>query len=380
MSKKIERSGLRTWIEVDSKALAHNYSEIKKNLSPKSVCMSVVKSNAYGHCLVDFAQEMQKLGIDWFGVDSMTEAISLRNNGITKPILVLGHTLPQMLQKASDLDVSITVSTYELLTAISTTSFPKKIKIHIKVDTGMNRQGFLESEIDTLIDTLQKKSEKVEGEGLFTHFAAAKNPAFPGRTLKQVAIFTTWIDAFKKADHDPITHASASGSAIVFSETHFDMVRIGFALYGLWPSKEVEKSSSHRLLLMPILQWKTIIGEVKKIPKGSQVGYDATETMNRESKIAICPIGYWHGYPRALSSVGYVLVHGMRARVVGRVSMDMITIDVTDIDTVAVGDEVTLVGADGDETVSIEEIAELSDTSGYEMVTRINPLIKRLYF
>ncbi|MCX6701615.1 MAG: alanine racemase, partial [Candidatus Zambryskibacteria bacterium] len=182
---------------------------------------------------------------------------------------------------------------------------------------------------------------------------------------------------FKKEGFNPIVHAGASSVAFVFPEAYFDMVRIGIALYGLWPSKEVEKSS--KVKLKPILQWKTIIGEIKNVSKDSRVGYDFTEKFQKNSTIAICPIGYWHGYPRNLSSIGNVLVCGKRARILGRVSMDMIAIDISNISGVKVGSEVTLLGADGKKTISAEEVADWAGTSSYEIVTRINPLIKKFY-
>ncbi len=379
MKKDLERKGLRTWIEIDTKALEHNYLTLKKNLSKNCKIMSVVKSNAYGHGFVGVAKEMEKSGVDWIGVDSIMEALALREEGVTKPILVLGYTLPEMLPRAADLDISITVSTFELLGVIASINFSKKLKIHIKVDTGMHRQGFQEFQIQEVIDMLKVLENKVLVEGLFTHFAAAKDPSVPEKTLAQVVSFGVWVSAFDQAGFKTIKHTSASGGTLIFPQAHFDMVRIGIALYGIWPSKETKMFSSQKVELKPILSWRTIIGEVKKVPKGDSVGYDFTETFSRDSTIAICPIGYWHGYARALSSVGCVLVRGARARVLGRVSMDMIIIDTTDIPDVSVGDEVTLIGTDGGEIIRAEELADLAHNSPYEFVTRLNPLIKRIY-
>jgi alanine racemase len=379
--KQQGRKGLRTWIEIDTKSLAHNYKVLRDSLSPKCKLMSVAKSNAYGHSLVDFSREIEKLGTDWIGVDSIVEAIALRENGIKVPILVLGYTLPEMLSKATELDVSVTVSTFETLNAIYTENLGGKIKVHIKIDTGMHRQGFQYDEMLRVIDELKKlaKDEKIEIEGLFTHFASAKNPSFTQNTFAQIALFEKWVESFAQAGFDPIKHACASGGALIFSKAHFDMVRIGISMYGLYPSKEVESFSKNKIVLKPILAWKTIVGEVKNVPKGDRVGYDFTEEFQRDSKIAICPIGYWHGYSRYFSSVAHVLVRGKKVRVIGRVSMDMVTIDVTDVKDVCVGDVVTLIGNDGDETISLEYLADLTDNSLYEIVTRLNPLIKRIY-
>lgn len=379
MKKNSDRNGVRTWIEVDKKALAHNLRALRSLLSPKTKFMAVVKSNAYGHGLIDFSREIARGGADWLGVDSIVEATALRKAGIKKPILVLGYTLPEMLPVAANTGASITVSTFETLSEISKIRLAKKLKVHIKVDTGMHRQGFIENERAKLLKTLAQLKNKIVVEGLFTHFGAAKNPSFSARTQKQIEQFNIWREAFRGAGFKPIEHAAASGGAIIFPESHFDMVRIGAALYGLWPSKEVEAFAKRKLLLKPVLSWKTLIGEVKRVKAGERVGYDFTEKLKRNSALAICPIGYWHGFPRALSSVGEVLVRGKRARVVGRVSMDMITIDVTGISGAKVGDEVTIIGESGREKISVEDIAELSDTSSYEIITRINPLIKKIF-
>ena len=179
-------------------------------------------------------------------------------------------------------------------------------------------------------------------------------------------------------DSGRIAHASATAGAILFPQAHYDMVRIGIGLYGLWPSRETEAFASRRLNLKPVLSWKTIVGEVKSLPKGSKISYDGLESLYRDSIIGICPIGYWHGFPRALSSVGEVLVNGKRAKVLGRVTMDMIIIDLTDCGKVGVGDEAVLIGSQKKETITAFHFAELADASWYEIVTRINPLIKKI--
>lgn len=378
MEKKSLVKNVRTWIEINKKALAENYKNIRALLSPKTKMMAVVKSNAYGHSLIDFSLEAQKAGFDWFGVDSIVEATALRKAGVTKPILVLGYTLPDMLHTAIEHNVSVTVSTFELLAAISKLDFEEKLKIHIKVDTGMHRQGFDISDSRKLFDILKKLKGHIEIEGLFTHFAAAKNPSFPKQTQEQLEKYEEWRSAFKNEGYKPLEHVAASGGATLYKNSHFDMVRIGIEIYGIWPSKEVRAYAQKSLVLKPVLSWKTMISEIKNVKRGERVGYDFTEELKKDTVLAVCPIGYWHGFPRALSSVAEVLVNGKRARVIGRVSMDMITIDVTGVLDVKVGDEVVLIGESGEEKITAEEMANLSDTSSYEIVTRINPLIKRV--
>ncbi|KKW11285.1 MAG: Alanine racemase [Parcubacteria group bacterium GW2011_GWA2_49_9] len=379
--QKNERAGLRTWIEIDRKAIGHNFGVFKKLISPKTKLMAVVKSNAYGHDLIQFSKEMEKLGADFLGVDSITEARALRREGVKLPILVLGYTMPELFAEAAKDDISLAVSTFETLEAIAKAKLPKTLKIHIKVDTGMRRQGFLLSDLPLVLKKLKAKSYKLKAvpEGLFTHFAAAKNPAFPKDTKNQIEEFKKWITAFADNDIRPIVHAAATGGTLLFPEAHFDMVRIGIGLYGLWPERAVKSYLRKRITLHPILSWRSFVTETKVLPKGSRVGYDLTETLLRPSTIAVIPIGYWHGYPRALSAIGHISVRGQNAKILGRVSMDMISIDITGIAGVQVGDEVTILGADDTSPASAEGMAGLLDASWYEIVTRLNPLIKRIY-
>lgn len=378
-TSKKSTSGLRTWLEIDRKALKNNYQTFRKIIPKKTQLMSVVKSNAYGHGLNDFSQEMEKLGIDWFGVDSAVEALSLRRKGIKKPILILGHTLPEMVEEVTKNKISLTISSFEALENLKKINSKEKAKVHIKVDTGMGRQGFLLKDLQKVLSKVKSLESKIEIEGLYTHFAAAKNPAFPKYTLGQIDEFKEWAEVFKKAGYKPINHAAASSGTLIFLQSHFDMVRVGVSMYGLWPSPEVEAYCKDKYKLVPILSWKTVIGEVKTLKKGSQVGYDLTEELQKDSQVAICPIGYWHGFNRAFSSIGRVLVKGQRAKVLGRVSMDMIIIDVSGIKGVKVGDEVVVLGKQGKEEVTADELAHLAGTINYEIVTRINPLIKKLY-
>jgi alanine racemase len=371
-------NGLRTWIEVDRNRLKHNYLTFRKLIGNSCQLMAVCKSNAYGHSLIDFSTEVEKLGVDWLGLDSILEALKLRTNGLTKPMLVLGYTLPEMIKEAVDNNISITVSSFEALKILSETP-SDNLKIHLKFDTGMCRQGFFPEDAEAVLDYCTANLPKVVIEGVYTHFAGAKNPAFPKGTKEQMVKFALVLEAFVKRGLKPIRHAAATSGTIVFGESHFDMVRIGIGLYDSWPSKEVEYAYSDKFELQPILTWKTVVAEIKLVPAGSRVGYDFTELLERPTILGILPVGYWHGYDRSLSSIGKVLVAGHRARVLGRVSMDMIIVDLTDIKNIKVGDEVVLIGEQNGATMSAEEMASLADTSSYEIITRLNPLIKRFY-
>lgn len=377
----LSTKGLRTWIEIDTKALKHNFGVFRKFIAPKVKLMAIAKSNAYGHGLVPYAKTMERFGADWLGVDSIKEALRLREEGVKCPILVLGYTLPENIPLGARFGVHLTISTKEGLSGCAKLSphDKQKLRIHLKVDTGMGRQGFLPEEMPDIVKFLKKHFSKEMIAGVYTHFAKAKNPSFPKETLEQIEHFKKAVALLQYEGFKPLRHASATSGTLLFPEAHFDMVRIGIGLYGLWPSKEVQTVFEKRAPLRPALSWKTVIGEVKKFPHGSGIGYDFTEKLLPGSRAAICPIGYWHGYPRALSSVGKMIVRGKTAKALGRISMDMVIVDVSDIPGVKVGDEVTIIGRDGKTEINADTVALLADTVNYEIVTRINPLIHRIY-
>ncbi|PKL72134.1 alanine racemase [Candidatus Kuenenbacteria bacterium HGW-Kuenenbacteria-1] len=379
-NKEIQNQDFRTWVEINQQALKNNYNTFRRLINSKCLLMAVVKSNAYGHDLIDFSRMVENFGVDWLGVDSIIEAKTLREAGLKKPILVLGYTLQNKIDMAIKNNISLTIADFQSLKNLkSINKNDKKLKIHLKIDTGMHRQGFFVSEIPAIIKILKSKNFTITLEGIYTHFSSAKNPAFPFTTLCQIKEFKKTIKLFESAGFNTlIKHAAATSGTILFPQSHFDMVRIGIGFYGLWPSKETKEAFKRKNKLQPVLSWKTIISQIKKLPKGSSVGYDLTETLHRPSKIAILPIGYWHGFSRSFSSIGKVLINGNEAKIIGRVSMNMISIDVTNIKNVKIGDKVIIIGNSGKLEISADEMAHLSDTSNYEIVTRINPLIKRI--
>ena len=373
--------GLRTWVEIDKSAIAKNYRVFRKLIGKKTMFMAVVKSNAYGHNLHEFAPEMARLGVDWLGVDSITEALALRKGGVQTPILVLGFILPSRYADARKSRVALTISSHAQLEEVLKLQ-PSKVPlhIHIKVDTGMHRQGFQLHEANALLASIAGAPTGIFNvEGLYTHFAEAKDPRNGDSTRRQIAEFEVWKKLFYEMGHNPIAHAAATGGAMLYPSAHFDMVRIGIGCYGLWPSEEAERYLSRTTTLHPILSWKSTVGEVKSVKKGERVGYDLTQMLTRDSRIAVIPVGYWHGIPRLVSGKGRVLIAGKSAGILGRVSMDMIVVDVTDIPKVAMGSFVTLIGRDGKEAIPASEIAKFASTTHYEIVTRLNPLMQRFY-
>lgn len=367
----------RTWVEIDRNALLHNYKIFRKNTRKNTKLALVVKSNAYGHGMVEVAKVFANRA-DFFAVDDISEAFTLRRAGIKKPILVLGYTLPIYFKKAEREGISITVSSIHQLERLLAKNV--NLKIHIKVDTGLHRQGINLSEFKKVLKMITDTS--IELEGVYSHFASAENL----ENIADVKYCEKQIKLMKKVEvvikdkrirPKPILHMSGSAASLGYKDAEFDMIRLGISLYGLWPSESLKDKFSEKFSLKPALSWKSVISEIKEVKKGSFVGYDLTERVGRDSKLGVVPVGYWHGYRWRLSGQAHVLVNGKLAKVLGRVSMDMMTIDLTDV-RAKVGDEVLLIGRGSNRVISVEELAQITGTINYEIVTCINPLIKRI--
>ncbi|MGD0781757.1 MAG: alanine racemase [Candidatus Aminicenantales bacterium] len=374
----LSRIHFKTWIELDASAFRANVRTIRGLLARRAGLWIVVKSNAYGHGLVHMSVLAQESGVDGFCVDSVIEGGRLREAGIVKPILALGPTLPHLFAPAAERRILLTIAGREYLDALGRS--PAKPEFHLKIDSGMHRQGFYPEEIPNIAQRIRGRGLAPRLKGAYTHFAAAKDPTYQAYTKIQFKKFSAAAAALKKSGalgKSALLHCAASGAAYLDRRYHLDLVRVGIGLYGLWPSKELELQLGGRLVFKPVLSWRSIISEIKTAEKGAFVGYDMSERLAGKSKLAIVPIGYWHGFDRGLSGKGDVLVNGRRARVRGRVSMDMIIVDVTGIPC-RVGDTVTLIGRDGREEIKAGELAARIDTTAYEVLTRINPLIKKL--
>jgi len=371
-------SKYNSWVEIDTQALQHNLASYKNIIKP-ALLAPVIKSNAYGHGISLVASICeQTAAVDMLCVVNVSEALYLRSMGIKKPLLVLS-ILRDDVQAAILQDIQLVV--VDLATAITLNDLGKKlgkkVEIHIKIDTGLSRLGFLSCDAFETI-TLIHKLQFIIIKGIFTHFADSENidQTF---TNQQIARFNTLIEALE--DHGisiPLRHTSCSAAITANIQSHFTLSRVGIGIYGLWPSHENKKlthSYYPSFSLKPALTWKTAIMQLKEIPVGSSIGYDCTHTVDRASMIAVLPIGYWDGYDRGFSNTGQVMIKNKLAPVVGRVAMNLTMIDVTDLDA-CVGDEVILLGnAPG---VSAEDLAMRCQTINYEIVTRINPLLPRI--
>ncbi|MGD2246003.1 MAG: alanine racemase [Candidatus Aminicenantes bacterium] len=381
---KPESGKLLQWVEIDSSALTHNIHQFRTQVGEKRKFLAMVKANAYGHGILEVSRIAVDAGAEWLGVHSLEEGILLRNQGFTCPVLVAGPIPLDDLKEAVAHDLRLTVYNFETLDPLAHAcdQLQKKAFLHVKVETGTYRQGIGEKEALSFMKKAQERPSLVL-EGISSHFANIEDTTDHTYAQSQLQNFKRIVGELGKNRIDiPLKHMSCSASAILFPDTYFDMVRAGIGMYGLWPSKETFLScrlqKQEPLRLEPVLSWKTRIAQIKKVPKGSFIGYGCTYRVSRESVLAVLPIGYYDGYDRGLSNSSYVLIQGKRAPLRGRVAMDFIVVDITDIPRVELEDEVVLLGKDGEESISADDLAALVGTINYEIVTRINPLIPRI--
>lgn len=369
-----------TWAEVSLDAIAHNTGLFRKQIAEGCRLMAVVKANGYGHGAVQAAQAAIHAGADDLGVALVDEALELRAAGISQPILVLGYTPPFGVEAAVRQGITLTVDTREVLqeTIACARKYGRAARIHLKVDTGMSRIGLSGTRaVIELAELAAAAAPFVILEGVFTHFADADGPD-PTYTLEQFARFRACLDALEAHGlHVPIKHCCNSAAAMRFPQMHLDLVRIGIALYGLYPSPQLRLPEYP---LQQAMQLKTKIASLRRIQPGQAVGYGRTYRAAEERLIATVPIGYADGLSRALSNRGFVLVRGQRAPIIGRVCMDQTMLDVTEAEGVQAGEEVILFGGTGDTAaISIDEVADWIGTIHYEIVCQLGVRVPRVY-
>lgn len=365
----------KTWVEVSKTALRHNIGVIK-NLAKGKLVMGVTKSNAYGHGLVAISQLFLKHGVDWLGTDNLAEAVTLRQAHIKAPILVLGYTPAGELGLAARYNIKLTLYGEEILATPS--QFKSRINWHLKIDSGMSRQGVLVNRLPAFLDKLKNYPE-IKVEGVLTHFANADDLPDLVYARHQLAQFQTALGMLSARGFNPLLrHAAATPAFFALPEASFDLVRIGIGFYGLWPSAKFRENFK-ALGLQPALQWKTRVVQIKNIKKDTPVGYGITERVKKDSMTAVLPVGYYDGYFRGLSSIGRVLINGQSCKILGRVSMNLCVVDISETLKTKVWDEVVLIGQSGKEVITAEEIAQKLGTISYEVAARINPLLPRIY-
>lgn len=369
----------RIQAEIDLDAMTYNLEHIKKNLAPGTQVIAVLKADGYGHGAVPLARRIQKDPEIWgIAVATVEEGEELRNAGITKPILILGYTYQEDYQKIAKLDFRPAVFKLSMAKELSKAALEagKTLKIHIKIDTGMTRIGYRDVKKDVPEILEISKLPGLEIEGIFTHFARAdeadKTPA-----LVQYEKFQEFIRALEQEGlHIPMKHCSNSAGIIRMQEANLDAVRAGIILYGLYPSKEVEREP---VPLKPLMSLRSHIAYIKTVEPGAEISYGGIFTTVRETRVATIPVGYADGYPRGLSNKGSVLIRGKRAPILGRVCMDQFMVDVTDIPEAEELDQVTLLGKDGEDCITMEELGELSGRFNYEFACCISKRVPRVY-
>lgn len=369
----------RVYAKIDLDAVAWNMEQMKKNLKEGTEMVAVIKTDGYGHGAVQVASMLESYDYVWgYAVATLDEAVVLRAAEIQKPILVLGCIFPDQYWEMLKYEIRMNVYTKEMAEAISALAVEKgeQAYVHIKLDTGMARLGF--SAEESSIEEIKEIAElpNLVLEGVFTHFAKAdeEDKTFTMMQLEKFEWMTQRLE--EEGVTFPYVHASNSAGIIDVRRADYNLVRAGIAIYGLYPSEEVDKE---KVQLKPALSLKSHIAFVKDIPAGTPVSYGGDFVSEHQMRIATIPIGYGDGYPRSLSDTGYVLIRGKKAPIIGRICMDQFMVDVSDIPEVKFGDKVTLIGRDQEEYLPVEKLSELSGRFNYEFVCDLGKRIPRVY-
>lgn len=360
-------------------AVEHNFHEMRKNIAQDTKMIAVVKANAYGHGAVQIAHLIQNYDYIWgFATATAEEALALREAGVMKPILILGIVFDEYYPELVRNHIRPAVCEYEEARKLSAeaVSQGETVHIHIALDTGMTRIGF--ADIPESVEEIRKIAAlpNLEIEGMFTHFARAdeydRSPA-----MVQLERYREFSERVAEAGVEiPLHHCSNSAGIIRVPEANLSIVRAGITIYGIYPSAQVETDI---VRLDPVMELKSHVTYVKDVEPGTAISYGGTFAADRKLRVATVPVGYADGYPRQLSNKGWVLIHGQKAPILGRICMDQFMVDVTDIPDVCKGDEVTLIGRDGDEFISMDEMGELSGRFSYEFACDISTRVPRIY-
>jgi alanine racemase len=371
-----------SWVEIDAAALEQNVTAIRSNLAPDCGMVPVVKANAYGHGYLQIARLLDGKEFPYIGVHNLEEALLLREGGISNDILILGYVPLEDLKAAVAAGLNFVVYNVETLRKLTEVASSKTpAKCHLKLETGTNRQGVTHAQLPDFLALFSGKSQ-LQFVGVSMHFANIEDTTDHAYAEFQ---FQRYVEMKQTIEASGLSvkyyHTASSAAALLFPHTHFNLVRVGIALYGLWPSKETYLSyrltGKQNQILRPVLSWKTLVAQVKDVRKGEYIGYGTTYRATADLKIAVIPIGYYDGYDRQLSNSGHVLINGMRAPIRGRICMDIFMVDVTDIPDVHAESEVVLIGRSGDEVIRVEDVAGWANTINYEIVSRIGSHLER---
>ena len=367
----------RVYTKVNLDNIQKNMQAVREKFGEDMTIMGIVKANAYGHGAVKVAKALVEYGAGMLGVAAIDEAVELRENGIDAPILILGQIFRQDYVTAIENDVTCTVVDIVTAQGLSkkATEIGKVAKVHIKIDTGMGRIGFQpdtdgEMQIKSVFDL-----PNISVDGAFTHFANADSKDKKSANAQKDKFLTFTDKLIKEGYNFPVRHMYNSASAMELTGYAGEMVRCGIMLYGLYPSDEMNKDYK----LYPALEFKSSVSFVKFVKKGFAVSYGSTYVTEKDMKIATVPAGYGDGYPRYLSNKGEVLIRGTRCKILGRVCMDQFMVDVSHLPDVQIADEVTLVGTDGNETITVEDVSDMDSRFNYEFCCLITPRVPRIY-
>lgn len=373
--KKYDR--IKAVVSLD--AIAHNFEEMRKNIKDDTKIIAVIKADGYGHGAEAIAALIHEYDYIWgFAVATPEEALRLRSFGVKKPVLILGIVFEEYFPELIAQDIRLTVCEYKMAEMLSREGMRqgKTVHIHLALDTGMSRIGF--ADVPESVEKIGKIAalQNMEIEGMFTHFARAdESDLTPAREqLDRYLVFAGLLE--EKGIHIPLKHCSNSAGIIRMPQANLDAVRAGITIYGLYPSDEVERD---KVRLEPAMELKSHITYIKELKAGTPVSYGGTYTAPKDIRTATVPAGYADGYPRSLSNKGWVLIRGRRAPVIGRICMDQFMVDVSEIPDACVGDEVTLIGKDGKEMISMEEMGDLSGRFSYEFACDISKRVPRVY-
>ena len=370
----------RTWAEVDIDNILHNVRVIKDTLTGNSKIIAVVKADAYGHGAVAVAKALEK-ETDMFALSSIDEVVQLRNAGVRGDMLILGYS--QFAKVLQNEKITQTVFSYDYIKDIYDSLDGKgdKLKVHVKLDTGMSRLGFAvqndemrKKTVEELFRAVNEFSDRLDFEGIFTHFAVSDEPEQDFTDIQFYRYIKTVEELEEKGVHFSIHHVCNSAAVINYPQYHLDRCRPGIILFGMLPDKHTRDIG-----LRPALSLKAVVSQTRTIEEGMTVSYGRKFTATKKTTLATLPIGYADGYSRLLSDNGEVLIHGKRAKIVGRICMDQCMIDVSDIPDVKRGDEVTIIGRDGDEVISATDIADRMNTINYEITCLIGKRVPRVY-
>lgn len=378
MTEKENRYG-RGFIEVNLSHILENARNMSKHIGTQSKIIAVIKTDGYGHGAVELAKVLQDQSFMYgFAVATEEEAMELIKAGITRPIMILGYTFPYAYDEMAEYGIEPAVFREDMLDEMGKAAFQKgkKMRVHVKVDTGMGRIGVTPDEKGLSYVKKVVNTEGIELAGIFTHFARADETDKQSAT-DQLTVFQKFIDAVRaEGIRDFLCHCSNSAAILEMPESHMDMVRAGIILYGLMPSDEVNMKLVD---LKPALSFYSSIVYIKEMEKGKPISYGGTYVTTEKMRVATIPIGYGDGYPRSLSNKGYVLIHGQKAPILGRVCMDQMMVDITHITEAKEGDRVTLIGRDGTEEITTDFLGELSGRFNYELICDLGKRIPRIY-